>query len=145
MNKQTISTKATDIKREWYLVDAKGKILGRIATEIAKQLIGKNKPYFVPNMDCGDHVVLINADRVEVSGKKETQKKYTNYSGYPGGLRVRTYAEVKKQGAEEIIVHAVAGMLPKNKLRAGMLKRLHVFNGEEHKYADKFSVKGALV
>lgn len=138
MDKTTIATKAKDIQRDWHLVDAKGKILGRIATDIAQKLMGKNKSYFVPNMDCGDHVVLINADRVEVSGNKEDKKKYTNYSGYPGGLRTRTYAQVKKQSAEEIIVHAVRGMLPKNKLRAEMLKRLHVSDGAEHKFEDKF-------
>lgn len=138
MNKVTTTTKIKDITRQWHLIDAKGKILGRIATEAAQKLMGKNKSYFVPNLDCGDHVVLINADRVEVSGNKEANKKYTNFSGYPGGLRVRTYAEVKKQGAEEIIMHAVRGMLPKNKLRAEMLKRLHVFNGAEHDFAEKF-------
>lgn len=140
--KTTVPTKEKDIKREWHLIDAKDKILGRLATEVAQKLIGKNKPYFVSNMDCGDYVVLINADRVEVSGNKEENKKYTNYSGYPGGLRTRTYSEVKKQGVEEIIFHAVRGMLPKNKLRPSMLKRLYVFSGEEHDYADKFSGKG---
>ena len=138
MNKVTVSTKAKDIKREWFLVNLKGKILGRAATEIAQKLMGKNKPYFVTNMDCGDHVVLVNADRIEVSGNKEKNKKYTSYSGYPGGLRIRTYEELKKQSPEKIIIHAVRGMLPKNKLRDGMLSRLHVFKGEEHKYADKF-------
>lgn len=139
MNKVTTTTKAKDITREWHLIDVKGKILGRIATDVAKKLMGKNKSYFVPNLDCGDHVVLINADRVEVSGNKEKNKKYTNFSGYPGGLRTRTYAEVKNQDVKEIIVHAVRGMLPKNKLRAEMLKRLHVYNNDEHEYAEKFT------
>jgi len=138
MEKVTISTKVKDIKREWHLVDAKGKILGRIATDIAQKLMGKNKAYYVPNLDCGDHVVLINSDRVEVSGNKEKNKKYTNFSGYPGGLRTRTYEEVKKQSSKEIITHAVRGMLPKNKLRAEMLKRLHVFNAAEHDFTEKF-------
>jgi len=138
MNKVTVSTKAKDIKREWHLVDAKGKVLGRIATEIAQLLMGKRKSYFVGNLDCGDNVVIINADRVEVTGKKESKKKYTNFSGYPGGLRTRTYAEVKKQGVEEIVRHAVAGMLPKNRLRAEMLRRLYIFEGQEHKFEDKF-------
>lgn len=137
--KPTISTKAKDIKRDWHLIDAKGKILGRMATEIAEKLIGKRKPYFVGNLDCGDHVVVINAARVEVSGNKEIKKKYTNYSGYPGGLRTRRYEEVMKQNPEEIVRHAVNGMLPKNKLRAGMLKRLHIFNEENHDFADKFN------
>ncbi len=138
MNKLTAPTKAKDITREWHLVDVKGKILGRVATEVAQKLMGKNKAYYVPNLDCGDHVVLINAERVEVSGNKEANKKYTNFSGYPGGLRTRTYAEVKKQGVEEIIVHSVRGMLPKNKLRPQMLKRLYVFKGDEHTFKDKF-------
>lgn len=139
MLKPTKQTKLKDITREWHLVDAKGKILGRVATEVAQKLMGKSKVYFVPNLDCGDHVVLINADRVEVSGKKEEKKKYTNYSGYPGGLKARTYAEVKEQNVKEIIVHAVNGMLPKNKLRAEMLKRLHIFSGAEHDFAEKFT------
>jgi len=142
MKKQTQSTKANDIKREWHLIDAKGKILGRMATEIAQLLMGKRKPYFVPFMDCGDYVVLLNASKVEISGNKETNKKYTSYSGYPGGLRVRTYAEVKEKKPEDVVLHAVYGMLPKNKLRDGMMKRLHVFVGSEHKFEDKFSSKG---
>lgn len=145
MNKTTKTTKSENIVRDWHVIDAKGKILGRIAVEAAQKLIGKNKAYYVPNLDCGDHVVVVNAGRVEVSGNKEQNKKYTNYSGYPGGLRVRTYAEVKKSNPLEIINHAVSGMLPKNKLRAGMLKRLHVFEGEEHDYKDKFPAESASV
>ncbi len=137
--KQTTPTKIKNIQRNWHIVDAKGKILGRIATEIAQHLIGKRKPYFVPNLDCGDSVVVINAKRVEVSGNKETQKKYTRFSGYPGGLKVRRYKEVKENSPEEVLRHAVRGMLPKNKLRDGMLKRLHVFNEAEHTFTDKFA------
>lgn len=143
MEKVTKATKAKDIQRGWHLFDAKGKILGRLATDAAQKLIGKNKPYFVTNMDCGDHVVIINAGRIEVSGNKEKNKKYTNYSGYPGGLRVRTYEEVKNNNPEDVVRHAVMGMLPKNKLRSGMIKRLHVFNGEEHDYKDKFLEESA--
>ena len=99
--------------------------------------MGKGKAYFVNNMDCGDYVVVINAKDVRTTGKKELLKKYTNYSGYPGGLRTRTLKEMRAQDPTLIITHAVSGMLPKNKLRAQMLKRLYVFSDENHKYADK--------
>ncbi|MBI4091996.1 MAG: 50S ribosomal protein L13, partial [Candidatus Levybacteria bacterium] len=130
----TLPTKASEIKREWHLIDVKGRILGRTATEIAKFLMGKGKPYFTKNLDCGDYVVVINAQDVAVSGKKETDKVYTRYSGYPGGLRKITVKELRQRKPEEIIRHAVSGMLPKNKLRAPMLKRLYVFSGAEHPY-----------
>lgn len=138
MNKITQPTKTADIQRDWYLVDIKGKILGREATAIAKMLIGKNKPYFTRNLDCGDYVVVINAKDVKTTGKKEEVKVYTRYSGYPGGLTKTTLREMRENKPEEIIKHAVSGMLPKNKLRASMLKRLYVFAGSEHSYQDKF-------
>ncbi len=130
----TRPTKASDIKREWHLIDAKDKVLGREATGIAKLLMGKGKAYFAKNLDCGDFVVVVNAQEVQVTGKKETDKVYTRYSGYPGGLRKITVKELREQKPEEIIRHAVSGMLPKNKLRASMLKRLYVFSGSEHPY-----------
>lgn len=135
--KLTQPTREKDIKREWHLVDVKDQILGRTAVTIAHKLMGKNKSYFANNMDCGDYVVVINAKDVTTTGKKDLQKKYTNYSGYPGGLRTRTLKEVKAQNPAEVITHAVGGMLPKNKLRAKMLKRLYVFSDENHKYEDK--------
>lgn len=137
---QTLSTqptKASTIKRQWYLIDVKDKVLGRIATVIAQLLMGKAKPYFVRHLDCGDYVVVTNAKHVKVTGKKEEAKKYFNYSGFPGGLRVRTLSRVRQQKPEEIVEHAVKGMLPQNKLRDRMLKRLHIFSGEEHLYNDK--------
>lgn len=137
MQKNTQPTKVSEIKRAWYLVDIKGEILGRVASNIAQKLIGKSKPYFAKNLDCGDYVVVINAKEVKVTGKKEA-KEYTRYSGYPGGLRKITLAEYRDQKPEEIIRHAVNGMLPKNKLRASMLKRLYIFAGPEHKFVDKF-------
>lgn len=136
----TQPTKQKDIKRSWHLVDLKGKILGRIATEIARFLMGKSKPYFVRNLDCGDYVVAVNAKNVVVTGKKEQLKKYYRYSGYPGGLTVETLEKLKQRKPEEVIVHAVKGMLPQNKLRDKMLKRLYVFPEEEHPYKDKFKV-----
>ena len=139
MIKATQPTKASDIKRSWHLIDVKDQILGRQAVEIAHKLMGKGKSYFANNMDCGDYVVVINAKTVRTTGKKELLKKYTNYSGYPGGLRTRTLKEVRQQDPTEVITHAVRGMLPKNKLRDQMLKRLYVFAEEDNKYANKFS------
>lgn len=134
----TTATKASDIKRTWHLIDVKDQTLGRVSTQIAKLLMGKGKPYFVRNLDCGDYVVVINAKTVKTTGKKEEQKKYYRYSGYPGGLKVRTLSEMRDEKPEEVVIHAVKGMLPQNKLRDRMLKRLFVFAGEEHKYEDKF-------
>jgi large subunit ribosomal protein L13 len=139
MKQLTQPTREKDIKRNWHLIDVKDRILGREAVEIAHKLMGKGKSYFANNMDCGDYVVVVNAKDVRTTGKKELLKKYTSYSGYPGGLRTRTLKEVRKQDPTEIITHAVNGMLPKNKLKAKMLKRLYVFSDENHKYQDKFS------
>jgi large subunit ribosomal protein L13 len=137
--KMTQPTKTSDITREWVLVDVKDQILGRVATQIAQLLMGKSKAYFAKNMDCGDHVVVINAKYVKATGNKEDQKVYTRYSGYPGGLRSETLKELRIRKPEEIILHAVSGMLPKNKLRDTMLARLHVFAEAEHKYEDKLT------
>ena len=134
----TQPTKQSDIKREWHLIDLKGKILGRISSQISNLLMGKSKPYFVKNLDCGDYVVVVNADEVKTTGKKEEQKKYYRYSGYPGGLKTETLGDLKQRKAEDVIIHAVKGMLPQNKLRDRALKRLFVFRGEENPYKDKF-------
>lgn len=138
----TRPTKQSQIKRDWHLIDVSGKILGRVSGEIANLLMGKAKPYFARNLDCGDYVVVIKSQEVAVTGKKEKEKVYTRYSGYPGGLRRITLKELREKKPAEIIRHAVSGMLPKNKLRASMLKRLFVFSGSEHKFGDKFSAKG---
>lgn len=135
--KTTKPTKLNDIKREWHLVDVKGKILGRIASEIAKLLMGKNKPYFVSHLDCGDHVVIVNSSKVAVSGNKGKQKMYMRYSGYAGGLKAKSFDQVQKEDPNRIIIEAVSGMLPQNKLRASMLKRLYIFADEEHPYGEK--------
>lgn len=137
MNKGTISTKKTEIKRDWHLVDIKDKILGRESVGIAGLLMGKSKPYFVRNLDCGDNVIVINAQEVKVTGKKETDKKYFRHSGYPGGFKSRTLEELRESKPEEIIRHAVRGMLPQNKLRDRMLTRLFIFRDADHPYADK--------
>lgn len=137
----TQSTKANQIKREWQLIDVKDQTLGRIATKIAVLLMGKSKPYFVRNLDCGDYVVVINANAVAVTGKKEVNKVYVRHSGYPGGFKSETLKELRQRKPGDIIIHAVKGMLPDNRLKDRMLARLFVFSGAEHKYQDKFKVK----
>lgn len=137
----TKSTKLSQIKREWHLMDAQDKILGRLSTQIAGILMGKSKPYFVSHLDCGDYVVVINAQKVKVTGKKEEQKIYYHHSGYPGGFREESLGKWRQDKPEEIILHAVRGMLPQNKLRDKMLKRLRVFRGTDHPFKDKFSQK----
>lgn len=136
----TTPTKLSDIKRSWHLFDVKDKTLGRVASEIATVLMGKSKPYFVSNLDCGDYVVVVNAKDIKVSGKKELQKKYSRHSGYPGGYREETLMELRKRAPGDIIRFAVLGMLPQNKLQDRMLTRLFIFGGAEHTYGDKFKV-----
>lgn len=133
---KTISEK--DIKRDWHLVDVKGEVLGRVSTKIAGLLMGKSKPYFVRNLDCGDYVVVINAKEIKTTGKKETLKKYFRYSGYPGGFKAEALGDLRKRRPTEIVRHAVSGMLPQNKLKSKMLKRLLVFADQSHSYQDKF-------
>ncbi|MFA5932787.1 MAG: 50S ribosomal protein L13 [Microgenomates group bacterium] len=135
----TNALKKSEIKREWHLIDAKGKILGRLSTEIATILMGKNKPNFVSYLDNGDYVVVINAKQVKVTGAKETQKVYTRHSGYPGGLRQETLAKLRERKPEEIIRHAVKGMIPKTKLGADMIAKLHVYASTTHPYEKNFS------
>ncbi len=126
------------VERRWHLIDAKDQILGRISTKISRLLSGKDKIEYVPYLDIGDHVVVINAKEVAVTGKKERQKIYYRHSGYPGGLRAETLRELRERRPEEIIRRAVKGMLPKNKLAKSMLKRLYIFAGAEHPYQEKF-------
>lgn len=135
----TKATKASEISRVWHLVDAKDKILGRLAVEIAAKLIGKTKPYFVRNLDCGDFVVVINAKHVKVTGRKEKEKMYTRYSGYPGGLKSKALWQLREENPTEIIRRAVMGMLPKNKLRHKMIARLHVAPLDVHAFEKKFT------
>lgn len=145
MKDATIPTKLSDIKRSWHLFDVQGKVLGRIASEIATVLMGKSKPYFVSNLDCGDYVVVINAKDIKTTGKKELQKKYSRHSGYPGGLREETLMDLRQRNPQDIIKFAVLGMLPQNKLRDRMLARLYIFKGQEHTYADKFKSQNSKV
>lgn len=130
----TNNLKAKDIERKWHLFDAKNKILGRFCTEIATVLMGKNKSDFVTYLDNGDFVVVINADKVKVSGNKEIEKKYYHHSGYPGGMRVQNMATVRTKKPEEIIRAAVWGMIPKTKLGRDMIIKLHIYAGTDHPY-----------
>jgi len=134
---KTYQPKAKEIKRHWHFVDARGKILGRLASQIANLLIGKNKPNYVPHLDFGDYVVITNAEKIEVTGKKEKQKLYRWHSGYPGGLKEKTLDKLRKENPTQIIRMAVEGMLPKNRLRTQRMKRLKIFSGPKHPYLDK--------
>ena len=129
---KTFVPKKDEIEKKWWLVNAEGKILGRLATEIAILLRGKKKPQFVNFLDCGDHVVVINAEKVKVSGKKEEQKIYYSHSGYPGGLKEIILKELLKKKPEEVIRRAVRGMIPKNKLGRAVYKKLKVYRGPSH-------------
>jgi large subunit ribosomal protein L13 len=129
---KTYSVKATDIKREWHLIDASDEVLGRLATRIARLLMGKHKPLFCRNLDIGDFVVVINADKVRVTGNKAKQKTYYRHSGYPGGLKSITLEKMMQTQPTRVIEKAVKGMLPKNRLNAPMMKRLKVYAGDAH-------------
>ncbi len=120
--------------RNWHLIDVKGKVLGRVSVEIAQILSGKAKVTFVPYLDQGDFVVVTNAEKIKLTGKKETAKKYMRHSGFPGGLRVETFEKLIIRRPEQVLRHAVIGMLPKNKLAKKMIRRLRVFKGSEHPY-----------
>jgi len=122
-------------QRDWYIVDAEGKTLGRLATQIATILRGKNKPDFTPHIDTGDFVVVINAEKVHVTGNKREQKTYWRHSGYPGGIRSRTLNEMLERQPEEVLRKAVKGMLPRNKLGRAQLTKLKVYAGTEHPHA----------
>lgn len=135
----TKPTKLTEIPRRWHLVDVKNKTLGRIATDIALKLAGKNKPNFVRNLDCGDYVVVVNASHVTVTGKKEKTKLYGNFSGFPGGLKQKAFWQVKAEKPQEIMRRAVMGMLPKNKLRDRLITRLYIYPQADHPYKEKFT------
>ena len=124
--------KPAEVERKWYVVDADGKTLGRLASEVASVPRGKNKPTFTPHVDCGDYVIVINAEKVAVTGKKRPEKIYKKHTGYPGGLREITFDKLQQKKPEEIIRHAVKGMLPDGKLGRQMFKKLKVYAGAEH-------------
>lgn len=124
--------KPAEVERKWYVIDAEDKTLGKIASEVASILRGKKKPIYTPHVDTGDYVIVINAEKVRVTGKKEEQKIYKSHSGYPGGLKETTLKELRAKKPEEIIRHAVKGMMPKGKLGRQMFKKLKVYAGPEH-------------
>lgn len=127
--------KPAEVERKWYVIDAEDKTLGKIAAEVASILRGKKKPIYTPHVDTGDYVIVINAEKVRVTGKKEEQKIYKSHSGYPGGLKETTLRELRAKKPEEIIRHAVKGMMPKGKLGRQMFKKLKVYAGPEHPHA----------
>ncbi len=131
---KTNSVNKSDVKKEWILVDAEGQILGRLASAVAMILRGKHKPYFTPHVDCGDNVIVINADKVDLSGEKWNQKEYLRYSGYPGGQRSTKADVMIKKNPVFLVEHAVKGMLPKNKLGRALFKNMHVYAGPEHRH-----------
>jgi len=132
---KTYWPKTETLNREWYLVDAKGKVLGRLATKIAEILIGKNKPYFTPSVDCGDFVVVLNAKDIVLTGNKMKDKVYYWHTGYPAGFRSVNAEKLLQEKPEEVLWKAVYGMLPKNKLRDHRIKRLKIYVGNEHKHS----------
>lgn len=131
----TFMANEANVERKWLVVDAEGKRLGRLASEVAALLRGKHKPTYTPHVDTGDHVIIINAEKIELSGKKETDKIYYRHSNYPGGLKQQTAAELRQKHPERLIEYAVRGMLPKGPLGRKMFKKLHVYAGSEHHHA----------
>ena len=134
MNKTSLPT-ADTLERQWYLVDAENQTLGRLASEVAQVLRGKNKPHYTPHLDAGDFVIVINADKVRVSGNKSTQKLYRRHSGRPGGMKTETFAHLQARLPERIVEKAVKGMLPHNALGRQLFRKLKVYKGSEHPHA----------
>lgn len=134
-NQKTYSAKPADVTRAWYIIDASETTLGRISTKAATLLTGKGKPMFTQHIDCGDFVVVINADKLVVTGNKMLDKKYYRHSGYPGGIREASLAEKMEKDSTAVVLQAIRGMLPVNKLRDGRLARLKIYAGSEHNHA----------
>ncbi|MCP4631969.1 MAG: 50S ribosomal protein L13 [candidate division Zixibacteria bacterium] len=141
---KTIIPKLDEIEKNWLLYDAEGVVLGRLAVEIAKRIRGKYNPAFTPHMDTGDNVVVVNAEKVAITGSKADTKTYFRYSGYPGGLTLVPYKKMQAKFPERIIEHAVKGMLPKNRLGRKLFKKLHVYAGPEHPHQSQKPVKKEL-
>lgn len=131
---KTFSAKPHEVKRDWYVIDAEGKTLGRLASEIARRLRGKHKPEYTPHVDTGDYIIVINAEKVKVTGRKEEKKIYYRHSGYPGGLKATPLGKLRASHPERIIENAVRGMLPKNPLGRAMFRKLKVYAGPNHKH-----------
>lgn len=133
--------KREDIERNWYVIDAEGVVLGRLASFAANRLRGKNKPTYTPNIDCGDYIIIINADKVKLTGDKLNKKLYYNHSGYPGGMRIRTAGEMLEKHPEEMVERAIKGMLPHNRLGRKQYKKLFVYKGSEHPHEAQKPIK----
>jgi len=131
---KTFMAKVEEVQRKWYIVDAEGKVLGRLASEVAKVLRGKNKPTYTPHVDTGDHVIVLNAEKVVLTGDKLNQKIYRHFSGYPGGMKEIKYSQLMATKPEKAIELAVKGMLPKNSLGRAMFRKLKVYKGTEHEH-----------
>jgi large subunit ribosomal protein L13 len=131
---KTFSAKPETVKRDWYVVDAAGKVLGRLATEVARRLRGKHKPEYTPHVDTGDYIIVINAGKIQVTGQKGSAKKYHRYSGYQSGLKEISFNDLRARRPERLIEYAVKGMLPKNPLGRQMFRKLKVYAGAEHKH-----------
>ena len=131
---KTYLPNVAEIKRDWFVIDAAGMVLGRLATEVANILRGKNNPVFTPHLDMGDNVIIINCDKVVLTGKKLDEKYYRYHTGYPGGLKEIPYRRMIAEKPELMVMHAVRGMLPKNKLGDAMIKKLHLYAGPDHKH-----------
>ena len=129
---KTFSAKSNDVTRSWYVVDAAGKTLGRLATEIASRLKGKHKPVYTPHVDTGDYIVVVNAEKVQVTGNKQEDKQYYRHTGYPGGIKSINFNKLIASHPERVLYNAVKGMLPKNPLGRAMFKKLKVYAGSEH-------------
>jgi large subunit ribosomal protein L13 len=129
---KTITPKLTDIEHKWYVIDANGKVLGRLASKVAQILRGKHKPTYTPHLDVGDHVVVINAEKIRVTGKKSEQKRYYRHTGYPGGLKSKSLNKLINEKPVWVVEHAIKGMLPHNRLGRKMYKKLKVYTGEVH-------------
>ncbi|HEX3044536.1 MAG TPA: 50S ribosomal protein L13 [Bacillota bacterium] len=143
---KTYLAKPEEVERKWYVIDANGKTLGRLATVVASMLRGKHKPTFTPNVDCGDHVIIINAEKVVLTGKKAEQKIHYTHSMYPGGLKSAQYGQLLKTKPEYAVAKTIWGMLPHNRLGRQMIKKLKVYRGNEHPHSaqlpEKLEIKG---
>ncbi len=133
--KTTYMAKPGEVQRKWYVVDAEGKTLGRLAAKVASILRGKHKPTYTPHVDTGDHVIIINADKVVLTGKKASQKMVYTHSQYPGGLKAKPYGRLLEENPEKALRRTIWGMLPKNRLGRRMVKKLHIYSGSEHPHA----------
>ena len=138
---KTKSYKNTDLDKKWLLLDARDETLGRLSSKIASILMGKNKAQYTPHNDLGDYVVVVNAEKIRVTGNKDIQKKYYKHTGYPGGLKSSTFSEIIEKNPENVILKAVKGMLPKNKLSNSMISKLKIYAGDNHPHAGQNPIK----